>query len=144
MLKAAAEKVNEDCPQQPKLPLIRLQVKYSDETLIDFNAIRFGQQYGGKEPRVANPMDMFKFNQTKKSVKRGRHSIDKDAMHKAFQKKNTDDDDEDIRLEDYVNRYFANAENSAQLQILPSNVMSEMCRRLAEHNDDDAVQMILE
>lgn len=47
MIESAKEKVNLDCPQQPKLPLIRLRVIYTNEDYI-FNAIRFGQQYGEK------------------------------------------------------------------------------------------------
>lgn len=47
MLERAKEKVNADCPQQPKLPLIRLRVIYTNEDYI-FNSIRFGQQYGDK------------------------------------------------------------------------------------------------
>lgn len=47
MIESAKEKLNADCPQQPKLPLIRLRVIYTNEDHI-FNSIRFGQQYGEK------------------------------------------------------------------------------------------------
>lgn len=44
MIEKAKAKINPDCPQQPKLPLIRLRVIYTNEDYI-FNSIRFGQQY---------------------------------------------------------------------------------------------------
>lgn len=53
-------------------------------------------------------------------------------------------DDDDVRVEDYVNQYFADPNNTAQLEVMSASVMSEMCRQLAEHNDEDAVKKILE
>lgn len=53
-------------------------------------------------------------------------------------------DDDDIRLEDYVNQYFADPNNTARLEVMSPAILSEMCRRLAENNDDDAVKKIIE
>lgn len=53
-------------------------------------------------------------------------------------------DDDDVRVEDYVNQYFADPDNTARLEVMSAAVMSEMCRQLAEHNDDDAAKKILE
>lgn len=44
MMDESKRKVNVECAEQPKVPLIRLRVIYTNEDHI-FNAIRFGQQY---------------------------------------------------------------------------------------------------
>lgn len=53
-------------------------------------------------------------------------------------------DDDDIRLEDYVNQYFADPDNKARLEVMSAALLSEMCNQLAEHNDDDAAKKLLE
>lgn len=81
MIELAKEKLSDD-PNQPKEPLIRLRILYSDEDQM-FNYIRFGQQYN---KRVANPMDMILF---KKQVKRTKHDakpFDQAAMDFVFEK----------------------------------------------------------
>lgn len=54
-----------------------------------------------------------------------------------------ENDDDDVRLEDYVDRYFQDPNNADKLQVLFPSCLSEMCRRLAEYNDDDAANKII-
>lgn len=49
-----------------------------------------------------------------------------------------------MRLEDYVERYFKDPENENKLQVMFSTSLSEVCRRLAEQNDDDAATSVIE
>lgn len=54
------------------------------------------------------------------------------------------DDEDDIRLEDYVDRYFKDPNNAEKLQVLFSSSLSDACRRIAEYSDDDAANQIIE
>ncbi|XP_031620222.1 double-strand break repair protein MRE11 [Contarinia nasturtii] len=116
---------------QPKLPLIRLRVLYHDEEHA-INEIRFGQQFNHQ---VANPSELVKMQRNIKRVKAERRPINEEAMNKAFEK---EEEEEDVRLEDYVDRYFKDPNNAEKLNVLFPNCLSEVCRRLAIYNDDDA------
>lgn len=61
-----------------------------------------------------------------------------------FFKQDENDDEDDIRLEDYVDRYFKDPNNAEKLQVLSSTSLSEACRRIAEYHDDDAANQIVE
>lgn len=67
-------------PNQPKEPLIRLRIHYSDENHM-FNPIRFGHQYTGQ---VANPSDIIAFKKVTKRSKAEQALFDTDAMKKVF------------------------------------------------------------
>ncbi|XP_055324860.1 double-strand break repair protein MRE11-like [Sitodiplosis mosellana] len=122
-----------DCRSQPKEPLIRLRVLYQNEDYA-INEVRFGQQFN---QQVANPSEVLKMQRNTKRVKVEKRSIDEEAMNNAFNK-DDEEEEEDIRLEDYVDRYFKDPNNSERLQVLFPTCLSEVCRRLAEYNDDDA------
>lgn len=47
-------------------------------------------------------------------------------------------EEDDVRLEDYVDRYFKDPNNSERLKVLFPACLSEVCRRLAEYSDEDA------
>jgi len=81
MLQQANEKLTSH-PKQPKLPLLRLRVHYTEEEQI-FNTIRFGQQYNNK---VANPTDMLIFKRIKKTTKSDLNPLDQSIMNEAFKK----------------------------------------------------------
>lgn len=55
-----------------------------------------------------------------------------------------ENDDDDIRVEDYVERYFNDPNNSEKLQVLFSNNLSDACRRIAENNDEITASRIIE
>lgn len=81
MIEKAKTKLN-DHPNQPKEPLIRLRILYSEEDQM-FNYIRFGQQYNN---RVANPMDMILFKKQVKRTKQDTKMFDQAAMDYVFEK----------------------------------------------------------
>lgn len=123
-------------PSQPKLPLIRLRVIYDAEVQM-FNSVRFGNTYHG---RVANPIDMILFKKNAKRTPTDVMPVDKEAMQQVFGNGGIDDQ---TRVEDIVSRYFAEADPSAKLEVLYAKSMNEMCRRLVDHDDDDAMDTIL-
>lgn len=61
-----------------------------------------------------------------------------------FSSKQDENDEDDIRLEDYVDRYFNDPNNTQKLQVLFSTSLSDACRRIAEYHDDDAANQIVE
>lgn len=81
MIERAKEKLS-DHPNQPKEPLIRLRILYSEEDQM-FNYIRFGQQYNN---RVANPMDMILFKKQVKRTKNEAKPFDQEVMDSVFNK----------------------------------------------------------
>ncbi|CAL4135342.1 unnamed protein product [Meganyctiphanes norvegica] len=92
--------------KQPKKPLIRLRVEFSNEAQM-FNVVRFGHKFAEV---VANPEDMILFKKEKKEVKKDELGIDNDAMDAAF----NDMEVEETRVEDLVRQYFAGIENQVQ------------------------------
>lgn len=67
-------------PKQPKKPLIRLRVEYTDESQM-FNTTRFGHKFTDE---VANPNEMILFKKQRKEIKKNDTGIDKDAMDAVF------------------------------------------------------------
>jgi len=63
-------------PKQPKLPLIRLRVEYTNETQ-HFNGIQFGQEF---QDRVANYNDMILLRIEKKSIQKKTKCIDDQVL----------------------------------------------------------------
>ena len=101
-----------------------------------FNAIRFGQQFLNK---VANPMDIITFKKNIKRAKRNLNApLDRDALDGAMGA-----NDEEARVEDVVDRYFAEVDPSQQLELFYSKSLSEMCRLLVDKDDDSAAADIL-
>ncbi|CAO1377706.1 unnamed protein product [Diamesa hyperborea] len=134
MLKKAEAKRSKD-PNQPKLPLIRLRVIYSNECYT-LNTIRFGQQYAD---RVANSTDMLMMKRNIKRMKSLQQPLNPDAIKGAMQNQETED-----RVEDVVERYFKEANTTDQLQLLSLEGLTEMCRRIVDHGDDDAGDRIID
>lgn len=123
-------------PRQPKLPLIRLRIVYEEENQM-FNAIRFGQQYIGI---VANSKDILMFRKLKKTVKTEGSSLDKKAFGDAYKKEMQEN--EEVRVENIVHRYFEEVDNAKQLRAFDTEGLSEMCRRLVVNDDGDAAERI--
>ena len=116
MLKKAETKLTND-PNQPKLPLIRLRVFYSNECYT-LNTIRFGQQYA---ERVANFTDMLLMKKNIKRMKNLQKPLNPDAIKSAIQNQETED-----RVEDVVERYFKEANTVDQLQLLSLEGLKKM------------------
>lgn len=102
-----------------------------------------------------------------KRTKVEKRSIDEEAMNNAFNKvwfnltliltpsnefyrmllkffKQDENEEDDIRLDNYVDRYFKDPNNAEKLQVLFSTSLSDACRRIAEYHDDDAANQIIE
>lgn len=84
MMRKAEEKYTGKL-DQPKEPLIRLRLLYSEEEQM-FNAIRFGQQYNTK---VANPMDIVLFKRQIKRTKGDAKCLDEEVMEQAYDREVT-------------------------------------------------------
>lgn len=125
-------------PKQPTLPLIRLRVVYHSEAHV-FNHIRFGQQY---QDVVANPKDMILFKKLKKRNRQDPVNFDKGKFNQITA--DLEEDQNEMRVEDIVGRYFEGVESSKQLKIFSVESMAEVCRQLVQHDDEDAVKMIID
>ncbi|EAT48950.1 AAEL000034-PA, partial [Aedes aegypti] len=135
MIKRAKEKLTEN-EKQPKVPLIRLRLEITDVEQ-QFNAIRFGQQYSG---RVANPQDMIVFKKKITKAKDELKPLDKDALLEAYQNQREATAN---RAEEVVDRYFKEADEDKQLELLCSKSMSELTKRMVDYEDDDAADCII-
>lgn len=135
LIQRAEEKLTGN-QKQPKLPLIRLRLDITDVEQ-QFNSIRFGQQYSG---RVANPQDMVVFKKKITRAKDEAKPLDKEALLEAFQNQREATAN---RAEEVVDRYFKEAEQDKQLELLFSKSMSELTKRMVDYEDDDAADSII-
>lgn len=135
MIKRAEEKLTGN-EKQPKVPLIRLRLDITDVEQ-QFNAIRFGQQYSG---RVANPQDMIVFKRKITKAKDELKPLDKDALLEAYENQREATAN---RAEEVVDRYFKEADEDKQLELLCSKSMSELTKRMVDYEDDDAADSII-
>ncbi|XP_011187962.1 double-strand break repair protein MRE11 [Zeugodacus cucurbitae] len=125
-------------PNQPQLPLIRLRIIFSNEEQM-FNAIRFGQSYN---EQVANPADMIHFKKVIKRAK-GEHSdFDNEALRGALDNIQVDMGSE-MKIENFIERYFQEIPAKRQLKVLTPKILSEMCNRIVEKGDITAAEGII-
>lgn len=136
MIKEAEKKLNVDNKLQPKEPLLRLRLDYSDEDCM-FNAIRFGQQYN---KRVANPTDIILFKKHIQRKKIDMKQYNDQAMKSVFDQ---DIEEDSFNVEKMVEKYFNSLDDDAQLDVLFTKSMSELCCRLVQCDDDDAAENII-
>ncbi|XP_045604272.1 LOW QUALITY PROTEIN: double-strand break repair protein MRE11 [Procambarus clarkii] len=131
-----AKKLLTDHPRQPKKPLIRLRVEYTDESQM-FNVCRFGHKF---EDTVANSSDMILFRRMKKEAKKGEMGVDKDAMDAVF-----NEDVSETHVEDLVEQYFASLEEQhQQLYLLTERGLAGAVRSFVEKDDKDAIKTIFQ
>uniref|UniRef100_A0A182N7G6 Double-strand break repair protein n=1 Tax=Anopheles dirus TaxID=7168 RepID=A0A182N7G6_9DIPT len=125
-------------PRQPKLPLIRLRLVLTQPEQ-QFNAIRFGFRYHG---RVANPQDMVIFKRKPRTMDKDEFgkALDKDALQAAYRNQR---EQRAQRAEEIVDRYFSQADETNQLEVLAPRSMTELCRRMVDYEDDDAAEKIV-
>lgn len=125
MLEASKEQINLN-PRQPKIPLIRLEIRYKDEDHV-FNAIRFGQEY---QERVANALDMIcfkKITQPKNNSFNAGSGINQNYSP-------------GISVEESVEKIF----EGAGLDVLPVKCLTEFTRQIVYKNDKNASENIVE
>ncbi|GAB0089621.1 Double-strand break repair protein [Sergentomyia squamirostris] len=134
MIEKAKEQLT-DHPKQPKLPLIRLRVHYTSESHV-FTPNTIQKLFLN---RVANPDDIILLH---KQISKTKHDIkmDPDAFSAAF---DHEAQNEEIRVEDVVNRYFTTVDGAKKLDILSTRCMGEVCRQLIR-GDDDAAEKLIE
>ncbi|XP_030555184.1 double-strand break repair protein MRE11 [Drosophila novamexicana] len=119
-------------PKQPTLPLIRLRLRYTDETHM-FNTIRFGQMFS---TRVANVADVVKFEKLTKRANKDKINVDRDAMQRVMEVDNT------ARVEELVDRYFEEVKDKNPLKLLHSKALAEVTYRMVERSDNNAADHI--
>jgi double-strand break repair protein MRE11 len=121
---------------QPKLPLIRLRVMYTNETLC-INTTRFGQMYNDQ---IANPESVLMFSKNVRRIKQPVYKVDDEALNNAFDKKNQQD-----TVEDVIESYFNEIEDkNDRLELFALKSLSEVCRLLVSREDDVAASTILD
>ncbi|XP_055606685.1 double-strand break repair protein MRE11 [Uranotaenia lowii] len=135
MIARAKEKLSGN-EKQPKVPLIRLRLEIMDVDQ-QFNAIRFGQRYNG---RVANPQDMITFKKKLTRVKDEVKPLDKEALDEAYKNQRASTA---RRAEEVVERYFREADEDKQLELLPNKSLTELSKRMVDYEDDDAAENII-
>ncbi|XP_017856887.1 PREDICTED: double-strand break repair protein MRE11-like [Drosophila arizonae] len=102
-------------PKQPTIPLIRLRLRYTDETHM-FNTIRFGHLFGA---RVANVADVVRFTRL----------TENDTANAAVESGMEVDDL--TTLEDLLGRYI----EDIPLTLFHSKVLKEVTLRMVKHSD---------
>ncbi|XP_008185560.1 LOW QUALITY PROTEIN: double-strand break repair protein MRE11 [Acyrthosiphon pisum] len=120
--------------KQPKLPLIRLRVEYTNETQ-HFNGIQFGHEF---QDRVANSNDMILLRMEKKSVQKKTRCIDDQVLS------NIMDDEEMEKIEHIVDQYFRTASEENQLELLSVDGMAEAVDWLVNKSCHDAIKRVVE
>ncbi|XP_042860565.1 double-strand break repair protein MRE11-like [Penaeus japonicus] len=122
-------------PKQPKKPLIRLRVEYTDESQM-FNTTRFGHKFTDE---VANPNEMILFKKQRKEIKKNDTGIDKDAMDAVF----AGEDVAETRVEDLVEQYFSELEDQRQkLFLLSERGLAKGVNTFVEKDDRDAISTV--
>ncbi|XP_022175079.1 double-strand break repair protein MRE11 [Myzus persicae] len=120
--------------KQPKLPLIRLRVEYTNETQ-HFKCIQFGHEF---QDRVANSNDMILLRIEKKSVQKKAKCIDDQVLS------NIMDDEEMEKIEHIVDQYFRTTNEENQLELLSVDGMAEAVDWLVNKSRPDAINKVVE
>ncbi|KAE9531309.1 hypothetical protein AGLY_010515 [Aphis glycines] len=120
-------------PKQPKLPLIRLRVEYTNETQ-HFNGIQFGQEF---QDRVANSNDMILLRMEKKSIQKKAKCIDDQVLS------NIMDNEEMDNIEHIVDQYFRTANDENQLELLSVNGMAKAVDLVVNKSCPDAINKVV-
>ncbi|XP_037822124.1 double-strand break repair protein MRE11 [Lucilia sericata] len=123
-------------PKQPTLPSIRLRLVFTDEDQM-FNGIRLGQMFN---ERVANPGDMIHFKKMIKKEKKEKSNFDKEEMKNQFKKM---EGESAARVEDLVERYFNEVDDSKALKVLSTKALTEICHQLVDRKDNNAADNLI-
>lgn len=118
--------------KQPKKPLIRLRVEYSEQ-FETFNVQRFGQQYVEK---VANPKDIVQFHRKKGSNLNKNVDFNLDVLQNILRPELLDNS----RVEDLVKEYFQQVEEKDQMSLLSENGLGAAVHEFVEKEVKEAIQ----
>ncbi|XP_043220823.1 double-strand break repair protein MRE11-like [Amphibalanus amphitrite] len=119
-------------PRQPRQPLLRLRVEYSEEAQL-FHTVRFGQQFAG---RVSNWEDMI-------LMKRERSELDsKDVKDGPVMTQTLPR--EEMRVEDFVAKHFSEMEEGTGLRLLNELKMGMAVNHFVVKEDSTAIAKALQ
>lgn len=122
-------------PKQPKSPLIRLRITYTNESFV-INTARFGQRF---EKVIANPESVLTFKKNFKKKSANAYSTNEEALKSAFEKKEQTD-----RVENVVEAYFKDLQNDKdKLQLFDLSSLTEVCRLLVDKDDETGASNIV-
>lgn len=116
--------------KQPKLPLIRLRVQFTDNQYL-INTKRFGQNFIDK---VANPDDMLLYKKNITRLKTVKHEPNQDVLDAAIKQRDTHD-----RVEDVVSNYFKNlteTDEKNKLKLFNLESLTEACHLFVDRDDE--------
>ncbi|KAK2710564.1 double-strand break repair protein MRE11-like isoform X2 [Artemia franciscana] len=120
-------------PDQPTLPLVRLNIEYELESQM-ISTTLFGRRF---QDLVANPSDILKFKKVLPGKQSKEGILDADALEDAFQNASLNE-----RVESLVEDYFKNSEKP--LHLLSERGLSEAVRLFTDKEDKDALEKIVE
>ncbi|RWS29925.1 double-strand break repair protein MRE11A-like isoform X2 [Leptotrombidium deliense] len=123
--------------REPKEPLIRLRVEYSDE-LMTFSHYQFSQQF---VKRVANPKEIILFKSKRSRGSKANTHTDYDKLDELM------DVDETVRynIEDVIKDYFGKVNRKGQLNILCENLLTQSVKLLVEKDASaDVISQIVD
>lgn len=138
MINQAVEEHSGD-PRQPKLPLIRLRVDYSDEYLT-LSSNHFGQRFVG---RVANPKDLILFK-CKKVIHYSKPVKDSN-LEMIDEMYENEESSKHCHIDDVINEYFENVEPSSQLSLLAEKKLTNAVKDIVEKDPQSSkIQVIID
>lgn len=116
-------------PKQPKLPLIRLNVFYENESQ-NFNQIRFGQNFNGF---VANPTEILVMKKEKKIRERRERAPDEEADMTGVAAEAPD-------VESLIKSYYEAQPEDKRLSVLSVPIVTEAVRDFTIKNNDEVLR----
>lgn len=130
MIERAAEEHSGD-PRQPKLPLIRLRVDYTDEYLT-LSANHFGQRFVG---RVANPKELILFKCKKTQNPKTVLDSNLDIIEEIYE---NEEQSKHCNIDDVINEYFENVDSISKLTLLGEKRLTEAVKSIVEKDAPSA------
>lgn len=124
MIRRAEEEHSGD-PRQPKEPLIRLRVDYTDEYLT-LSANHFGQRFVG---RVANPKELILFKCKKFANPKTVMDANLDIIDEIYE---NEEQSKHCNIDDVINEYFENVDPVSKLTLLGEKRLTEAVKSIVE------------
>lgn len=124
MIQRAEEEHSGD-PRQPKEPLIRLRVDYTDEYLT-LSANHFGQRFVS---RVANPKELILFKCKKFQNPKTVLDSNLDIIDEIYE---NEEQSKHCNIDDVINEYFENVDPVSKLTLLGEKRLTEAVKNIVE------------
>ncbi|KAJ1522908.1 hypothetical protein ONE63_002048 [Megalurothrips usitatus] len=127
-------------PKQPALPLIRLRLFFEDEGDM-INIVRFNQKFEGS---VANPTDLLLMKKGIADKKVKRDVLAREVLADIL---NGEQENWDVKIEDYVQKYFNEQEDNGndlfRLNVLSVTGLNAGLSRMVDLQDNNAIDFIV-